>query len=206
MEHFTSFTSEISLLGIIFLVAFFTGRVAQKLKIPKVTAYILVGILFGPSLFNFLTEEMAHQHETFNEVAFGLILFNIGGEFHKGLFKNLELKHIYHSTIMAFLILIITALISYLFSLTTNMDLGQRVAYSITLGTIAIAAAPPTTLLVVKELDAEGPLTHLTMVFFSNWNYNNPYPLSSLRHCFLLKRAFGVAQRFPFLLNFSISF
>jgi predicted transcriptional regulator/energy-converting hydrogenase Eha subunit E len=47
------------------------------------------------------------------------------------------------------------------------MELGQKIAYAITLGTIAIAAAPPTTLLVVKELDAEGPLTHLTMVFLA---------------------------------------
>lgn len=167
MDQLITLPSQISLLGIILVVAFFTGRIARRVKVPKVTAYILVGIIFGPTLFNFLTEKMAHQHDTFNEVAFGLILFNIGGEFHKGLFKNLELKHIFHSTIMAFLILIITGAITFLFSLTTDMDFGQKIAYSITLGVIAIAAAPPTTLLVVKELDAEGPLTHLTMVFLA---------------------------------------
>ncbi len=159
--------SEISLLGIIFLVAFVTGRIAKVLHLPKVTAYILVGIIFGPSVFNILTTEMAHQYQTFNEVAFGLILFNIGGEFHKGLFKNLELKHIFHSSIMALLILIITSIISFIFALTTDMSLAQNIAYSLMLGTIAIAAAPPTTLLVIKELDAQGPLTHLTLVFLA---------------------------------------
>ena len=162
-----SMPSEISLLGIIFLVALFLGRLASKVQVPKVTAYILVGIVFGPTLLNFLNSAVAHQYETFNEVAFGLILFNIGGEFHKGLFKKLEIKHIIHSIILAFLILIITASISFLFALTTSMTLGHQIAYSLILGTIAIAAAPPTTLIVVKELDAEGPLTHLTMVFLS---------------------------------------
>lgn len=167
MIHPFSIPSELSLLGIIFIFAFFVGRMAKKLHLPSVTAYIFVGILFGPTLFNFLTVEVAHQFKTFNEVAFGLILFNIGGEFHKGLFKNLELKHIYHSVIISFFILAITFAISYLFSLTTDMDLGNRIAYSLILGTIAIAAAPPTTLIVIKELDSEGPLTHLTMVFLA---------------------------------------
>ena len=159
--------TEGALLGLAFIFAFIAGNFAKYIKVPKVTAYILVGVILGPSVLNVFTTEMAESYHTINEVAFGLILFNIGGEFHRGLFKNLALKHLTHSAILAFGIFTITSLICYLFSFATDMSSAQQIAFSLMLGTIAIAAAPPTTLLVIKELDSEGPLTHIVIVFLA---------------------------------------
>jgi Kef-type K+ transport system membrane component KefB len=38
---------------------------AKKLKVPKVTAYILVGIILGPTAFNFITVDIAHGCDYF---------------------------------------------------------------------------------------------------------------------------------------------
>ncbi|PIP20226.1 MAG: cation/H(+) antiporter, partial [Candidatus Omnitrophica bacterium CG23_combo_of_CG06-09_8_20_14_all_40_11] len=44
-------------LGFILLAGLFSARLINKIKFPAVTAYLLLGILIGPSILNLTSQE-----------------------------------------------------------------------------------------------------------------------------------------------------
>jgi Kef-type K+ transport system membrane component KefB/CBS domain-containing protein len=158
----------VPILGVALTVAFIVGKIAHQLKIPQVTGYILTGVVFGPTGFNLLSEEVTTSFNSINDIAFGLILFNIGGEFHRNFFKQVAWTHVRYSLVYGALTFIIVTLSCFLISGFTELDLAGRAVVSIFLGIVATAAAPPTTLLVIKENHAEeGALAQTVMVFLA---------------------------------------
>jgi Kef-type K+ transport system membrane component KefB/CBS domain-containing protein len=160
-------TASLPIIGIALILAFFAGKLAHRLKVPQVTAYILVGVLMGPSFWNMITPEMAKNFNSLNELAFGLILFNIGGEFHGGLFKKITKKHAQYSLLYGSFVFLFTSALLFVFSYFSDLSVNQSVAFSLFLGIVAIAAAPPTTLMVIKEYEARGTLTETIMIFLA---------------------------------------
>jgi len=155
----------VPLLGLALMSALFAGKIAKRIGLPKVTAYMMVGIILGPTGFNYLTEPIADKFHFINEIAFGLILFNIGGEFHRGLFENITLKHLKFSLVFSLLSVLFISCLCFLFTYFTDMQLNQRLMFSFYMAFVALAAAPPTTLLVIKEYNSNGPLTQSIFVF-----------------------------------------
>jgi len=159
---------KLPIIGIALVMAFIAGKMARYLKVPKVSAYIFTGLILGPSVLNLITHEFAQSFHIINEIAFGLILFNIGGEFHKGLLKKVTRLNVkYALNLCLFVFITVTALTFAFTYFDHNLDFIQRLVISCFLGIIAIAAAPPTTLLVIKELDAKGPVTQSIMVYLA---------------------------------------
>ena len=99
----TSPTEHIPILGTAFFAAFFIGKAAKYVKLPKVTAYILVGIILGPSALGYINESFAQEFHIINDIVFGLVLFTIGGEFHRELFKKLAWNHVGFSILLSLL-------------------------------------------------------------------------------------------------------
>jgi Kef-type K+ transport system membrane component KefB len=161
----TNLSQSIPVLGLALVLSFLAGKWARRVRIPQVTAYIIVGVILGPSAFNLLTAEMAESFYPINQLAFGLILFNIGGEFDRDVMKRINWLHIKYSSLLALLIFVFATLICFAFSYFTGMNTVQRIVASTFLGLVAIAAAPPTTVLVMKELEAKGPFAHIIMVY-----------------------------------------
>ncbi len=159
---------KIPIIGIALVMAFIAGKLARYFKIPKVSAYIFTGLILGPSVLNLITHEFAESFHIINEIAFGLILFNIGGEFHKGLLKKVTRLNVKYALNLCFIIFFSVAVLSFGFTyFDANLDVTQRIVLACFLGIIAIAAAPPTTLLVIKELESKGPITQSIMVYLA---------------------------------------
>jgi len=66
-------------LGIILMAGLATGRVINRLKLPAVTGYLLIGLLLGPSVFNLITAETITALTPINSIALSIIAFSIGG-------------------------------------------------------------------------------------------------------------------------------
>lgn len=138
-------------LGIIFLAAIIGGRISKRLHIPKVTGYIIVGLFLGPSIFNWIDRSHLDSLNIISQVAMALILFNIGGNFEISQFKKVGRKILpiaFWEITFTFLAVLIGL---WVFSGKWNLAL--------ILGSLAIATAPITTLMVLKEYDAEGPIS-----------------------------------------------
>ncbi len=158
----------VPLLGITLLLCLLIGKISKRIGLPKVSGYIVLGIFLGPELLNHLTHEFTASFGFFNDLALGLILFNIGGEFNKKLFQKLKKEQILQTLIMSFSVFIfVFALMMALTSMATSFTFTQILIISSFLGLVAVEAAPPTTLLVIKEYGAKGDITTSIKIYLA---------------------------------------
>ncbi len=144
MDHLTS-------LGLILLLALLAGHLVRVLRIPEVTGYILAGVALGPSMLGWLTQDDLVALGVLGEIALGLILFAVGSVFELKLFRRIGRQ-----------VIIVTLIESILAA--TAVTIGMLVYHqpwqvAFLLGAIAIATAPASTLMVIRECDSAGPLT-----------------------------------------------
>ena len=142
---------ELTSLGLILLLALLAGHLVKVVRIPEVTGYILAGVALGPSLLGWVSAENLQALQVLSEVALGLILFSIGSVFEFSLFRRLGRQFLK-------LTLVESALAAVLVT-TGVLLLGQPWQVALLLGVIAIATAPASTLMVIRECDSSGPLT-----------------------------------------------
>ena len=142
---------ELTSLGLILLLALLAGHLVKVVRIPEVTGYILAGVALGPSLLGWVSAENLQALQVLSEVALGLILFSIGSVFEFSLFRRLGRQFLN-------LTLVESALAAVLVT-TGVLLLGQPWQVALLLGVIAIATAPASTLMVIRECDSSGPLT-----------------------------------------------
>ena len=142
---------ELTSLGLILLLALLAGHLVKVVRIPEVTGYILAGVALGPSLLGWVSAENLQALQVLSEVALGLILFSIGSVFEFSLFRRLGRQFLN-------LTLVESALAAVLVT-TGVLLLGQPWQVALLLGVIAIATAPASTLMVIRECNSSGPLT-----------------------------------------------
>lgn len=142
---------ELTSLGLILLLALLAGHLVKVVRIPEVTGYIIAGIALGPSVLGWVSAENLLALEVLSEVALGLILFSVGSVFEFSRFRRIGRQVLY-------LTLIESALASLLVTVGV-LVLGQPWQVALLLGAVAIATAPASTLMVIRECDSAGPLT-----------------------------------------------
>ncbi|MDP6582531.1 MAG: cation:proton antiporter [Vicinamibacterales bacterium] len=142
---------ELTSLGLILLLALLAGHLVRYVRMPEVTGYILAGVALGPSVLGWVSHDNLAALQVLSEVALGLILFSIGSVFEFSLFRRIGRQVLY-------LTLIESALAALLVSVGMLL-LGQPWQVAGLLGAVAIATAPASTLMVIREVDSRGPLT-----------------------------------------------
>ncbi|MCK5513140.1 MAG: cation:proton antiporter [Deltaproteobacteria bacterium] len=146
-------------LGALLILCLMMGRFVSHFRVPKVTGYLLAGILLSPSAINIFSNVLSQRIDDsicelrfLCDLALGLIAFSIGGEFQNERFKKMGKKIITISLCETFATFFLV--FCSLFFFTTNLPVA------ICLGILAIATAPAATLLVLREYDSEGVVTN----------------------------------------------
>ncbi len=146
------------------------SRLAKRLKLPAVTAYLAAGLLLGPFCIGalgleglgFASMEAVEHLNIISQVALGFIAFTIGNEFRVSQLKAMGRQAITVGILQAVAATILVDLALVLLRLLRPevIDLPS----AITLGAIAAATAPAATLMVVRQYKADGPLTRLLLM------------------------------------------
>lgn len=144
--------NELTSVGLILLLALLAGNLVKFIRIPEVTGYILAGIALGPSVLGWVSYENLAALEVLSEVALGLILFVVGSVFEFSRFRIVG-KQILKLTL-------IESLLAAFLVGVSMIAIGQPWQVALLLGTIAIATAPASTLMVLRECNSSGPLTN----------------------------------------------
>ena len=63
------------LLALVLTFALVGGRIASFIKLPRVTGYLLTGLLLGPPITGFLTKQDVSHFHFISEIALGIIAF-----------------------------------------------------------------------------------------------------------------------------------
>ena len=143
--------NELTSLGLILLLALLAGHLVKLLRIPEVTGYVLAGIALGPSILGWVSAENLAALEVLSQVALGLILFSVGSVFEFSRFSRMGRQFI--SLTLA------ESLLASVLVTASLVMLGQPWQVALLLGAIAMATAPASTLMVIRECNSAGPVT-----------------------------------------------
>ncbi len=143
--------STVLLFGLAVLLGLAGGKLIQWLRVPRVVGYIVVGVMLGSSLTNFIPLELVESLSPFTNVALALIGFMVGGELKRSVFKRFGRQLVLIVLAEGIATFLLVALVVTLFS-------GQ-LALGLLLGALASATAPAATVDVLWEYKSRGPLT-----------------------------------------------
>ncbi|MBQ8259924.1 MAG: cation:proton antiporter [Clostridia bacterium] len=155
-------------LSIALLSGLLLSRVAKKVGLPAVTAYLVAGVLIGPYLlgqFGIGFDHEANSPEKYKilcDLALGFIAFAIGNEFRLEQLKKIGKK----ATIVGIFQALVTTVVvdAGLIGLSFILPEGcLPLPAAIILGAVATATAPAATLMVVRQYKAKGPVTDILL-------------------------------------------
>jgi len=147
------------LIGIVLFGGLVSGRLFQKLKIPQVVGYIMIGILIGESGLKIIDHNIITSFRPFNYFALGLIGFMVGGELKKESFQKYGKSFFY---ILCCEGLTPFILVTLFIGIAGTLLFGPKPfvwGLALLLGAISSATDPATTTSVLKEYKTKGPLT-----------------------------------------------
>lgn len=146
------------------------SRLAKRVGLPAVTAYLVTGLLLGPFCIGrlglagvgFHTIEEVEGLGIISNTALGFIAFTIGNEFRLEDLRRMGRQAVTVGILQAVVTTVVVdaALIALHFARPDAISLPS----AIVLGAIAAATAPAATLMVVRQYRADGPLTRLLLM------------------------------------------
>ncbi|MDR9457438.1 MAG: cation:proton antiporter [Salegentibacter sp.] len=153
--------SPIIILGVLLSVGSLAGLLAEKVNLPRVVAYILIGAIFSPSILgDILHFSTASWSPFLTNIALAIIAYIIGSEVDIQSLKKQK------NTIMAAVLgqslgaIIFVAL--GLWILGSAFGFLKEIDFTLALiiGTIATATAPAASLGIIEEYGAKGKMTN----------------------------------------------
>ncbi len=137
------------------ILGFIFGRLGKFIHLPRVTGYIIAGIIIGPSILSLFNERSLDQLAFIPQFALGIIALVIGAGLSFTLIKRLGAKLILITLLQAIGAFGLVLILLILF----KMPLGA----ALPLAAIATATAPAATVAIIREFRARGPLTETTL-------------------------------------------
>lgn len=137
--------------AIIILMGMIMARLVSMLKLPNVTGYLIAGVLIGPSLLNLVPREISTNLGIISEAALGFIAYSIGSEINFNHLKKVGKSLITITFFEAvFPIVLVTLTMIFVFK--------QPISFALVIGAIASATAPASTIMIIKQYKAKGPV------------------------------------------------
>jgi Kef-type K+ transport system membrane component KefB len=154
-------------IGIALVAAALAGSLIERLRLPRVTGYLIFGLLCGPYVANIITRPMARELAILNGLAVTLIAFVAGLEINlRRLAPRMRSIATLSAVTMGVLYAVLFAALWTVWPwLAVAPALGgvQRIAAAALLTTLVASFSPTVTIAIVAESRAAGPLTELTL-------------------------------------------
>ena len=155
-------------LSVALLAGLLLSRLAKKVQLPAVTAYLVAGVLIGPFVLGKIgipglgiTSDQIEGFGLISDLALGFIAFSMGSEFRIAQLKKIGKQATFIGVFQAlFTTLVVDAALIVLHLIIPETFSLES---AIVLGAVATATAPAATLMVVKQYKAKGPVTDILL-------------------------------------------
>lgn len=153
--------------GFVLLAASASGTVASAVGLPRITGFIVIGILAGPSALGLLPEPAVSDLQLIDDFALALIALLAGGELQLESLRP-QARTIGLTTLavtgivwvgVALAVIVVSPLVPFL----SELPFPGLVAVALLLGVWAANSSPDLTVAVIEERRAEGPLTEVIL-------------------------------------------
>jgi len=156
------------IIGVIIFTCFILGELVSKIKLPKITGYILAGVLLNPELFHVIPNNFIEHTNAITNIALSFITFSVGGTLLYNRIKKLG-KGIVFITIFEAEFAFLAVFLGLLAITPFFIDIPNATLFAIfiplclLLGSLASPTDPSATLAVSHEYKAKGDVSSTIM-------------------------------------------
>jgi Kef-type K+ transport system membrane component KefB len=149
--------------GFLLLLAFFAGKTLAVLRLPRLTGYILAGIVTGPSALALVSRDMVRALGPIQGVAICLIALAAGGELNfakmRPLLRTVRSMMLWAVVGSALACTLALMLLAPWLPFFAELSFGQSFAIAALLGVSLAAMSPAVVMALLSEMRADGPLS-----------------------------------------------
>ncbi len=153
-------------LGVLLIAAWCLGLAAEKLRLPRLTGYIVAGILVGPQLTGFVSAEQVSDLRLVDDLALTFIALVAGGELRFALLRGRLAgisAWIGGQTLITPLVVGGGLLLAGPFIPGAPQSPAALFALALVISALSLARSPAATVVVIEESSARGPFTNTTL-------------------------------------------
>ncbi|PLX19354.1 MAG: cation:proton antiporter [Salinivirgaceae bacterium] len=154
--------NEVLSIGILIFAGYLFGELADKIKLPKISGYILAGILLNPDLSGIMSSQFVEQTEPLLTISLSIITFSIGGSLSISKLKEVGRKVLTLTVLEAlfafFAVFVFMFGVLYFFSSQFD-SLFVILALSLVLASLAAPTDPSATIAVIHEYKSKGEVS-----------------------------------------------
>ena len=154
-------------LGFALIAAALTGALFEKIRLPRVSGYLVFGMVCGPYVANIITQQMARDLQLVNGLAIALIALIAGLELNYARLKpRIAAMTQFGAIIVALMYGVLVPLVwlawPWLPIAPEASGMG-RFALSVLLATVIVSFSPTVTIAVIADTRARGPLSEIVL-------------------------------------------
>ena len=154
-------------LGFLVLAAHLGGELAKRVRVPRITGFIITGLVVGPAWLGLVRSDEVTALGFIADAAAALIAFAAGAHLTLDMLRRdrVVLARLSLGTILVPLGIVaaVTLSVSPWFPLTVHQPFGDALAVALVLGAIATASSPSLTVALMNDLDARGPFARTVL-------------------------------------------
>lgn len=162
-------------LAFVLLGAWLTGKICKIIHLPRITGYLLFGVLVGPSLIKLiapsmpplLPESQMEHLRIFSSLAIVLIGLTAGGEIRvellrRGIAQVLSIMAMVIVTVLAsvFLILLLSR---SMFAFTSELPRTELIVVCLMVAVLATSNSPAVLVALLSEMRSRGPMSETSL-------------------------------------------
>ena len=158
-------TTDLALaIGVMITVGLLGGLLSNKIKFPRITGYIIVGILLSPSVLNLISRATIEKLDIITHVALGIVAYLIGASLRVESIRRLGRSIAWITTSQSLgAWLIVTLVIAFVAPLILAIPgatfTNNYFPSALVIGAMAAATAPAAVMAIIREYKARGPFT-----------------------------------------------
>lgn len=160
-------SKSLAALGFVLLAAYTCGELAARLRLPKITGYIVAGLLCGPYLLNLFSLGVVEDLKLINNLAIGLIALTAGAEMRldglRAVGRTLGLVLLIKATLILLVVIATILALRPMLPFLADASWPLVAAVGMIFGVLAVETSPAATIAVINETGARGRLSDITL-------------------------------------------
>ncbi|MDX2094084.1 MAG: cation:proton antiporter [Kofleriaceae bacterium] len=163
----TAFAGTELAFGFLLLCAYFAARVAAQLRLPRLTGYLLAGIVVGPYALDLVSSEMTSSLRVVNGVATCILGLTAGSELNLKRVRPIAqaLRYVMLASVIGSMVVLTGVVFALrpLLPLFDGLSSLQALAVAAVIGVAVSPQAPAVVMALLSETKADGPLSQFML-------------------------------------------